>query len=263
MAIATTRPAAVAGLFYPDDPAELRQWIETALEDARTTQLPARAIVVPHAGYIYSGATAAKVYAELCNRKVSIHRVVLLGPAHRVGFQGVAIPSVDSFKTPLGEILLDRPCLTTLSNNPHVISHDLAHAHEHSLEVQLPFLQVALSNFTLVPLLIGNADVELLVSLLQTLWHDEQTLFVVSSDLSHYHSYRHAQQLDKETSAMIESCEDFALSAERACGYLPLRALLQTAKLNDLQGHTLDLCNSGDTAGSKDRVVGYGAYAFR
>lgn len=259
----TARPAAVAGMFYPQDADELRTWIVSALQQASTDKPPAKAMVVPHAGYVYSGEVAAMAYARLKNRLRPIERVVLLGPAHRVEFQGIAVPTVDFFDTPLGKVTLDTTVLRRLEQLPRVIAYDLPHAQEHSLEVQLPFLQVALNDFKLVPLLVGSVTSETVAAVLQKVWGGDETLVIVSSDLSHFHQYDTATRIDAETSSAIEAGNDNQLISETACGYLPLRGLMQVARAYGMQAHTIDLRNSGDTAGSRDRVVGYGAYVFQ
>ena len=257
-----SRPAAVAGMFYPQDANELQHWIETALLRARTEAVPAKAMVVPHAGYIYSGQVAAVIYARLKNAVEPISRVVLIGPAHRVGFNGIAIPSVTGFATPLGNVPLDSDSMQLISQLPEVHVFDSAHAQEHCLEVQLPFLQVALQDFQLLPLLVGNTSPETVSEVLELIWGDKETIILISSDLSHFHDYATASELDRRTSQLIELGEEKALSAEMACGYLPLRGLLIAAKHHRLIAKTVALQNSGDTAGSRDRVVGYGAYVF-
>ncbi len=259
-----TRPAAVAGLFYPDDPEELRQWLKSALGDSQESHASCKAMVVPHAGYIYSGGVAATAYKRLLQFSQRIQRIVLLGPAHRVGFEGIAVPTVDCFATPLGTIKLDRDAIDGLSDLPQVIFDDLPHAEEHCLEVQLPFLQALFKdNVTLVPLVVGMTTSQLLADVIQRLWGDQQTLILVSSDLSHYHDYHTARQLDAETSAAIESGQIDFLDSEHACGYLPIQGLLEITTRYGLKAKTIDLRNSGDTAGPKDRVVGYGAYVFQ
>ncbi|MCB1757570.1 MAG: AmmeMemoRadiSam system protein B [Gammaproteobacteria bacterium] len=259
----TIRPPAVAGMFYPADADELREWLTGLLESAKTDQEAVKALIVPHAGYIYSGSVAASAYARLRNLTHTIDKVVLLGPAHRVGFRGIAVPTVERFATPLGEVTLDHRRLKALTARPEVLASDLAHAEEHSLEVQLPFLQTLLGNsFELLPLLVGMTTPDVVAYVLRELWDDEKTLIVVSSDLSHYHDYKTARRLDRETSTAIEQADIDALNGDRACGYLPVSGLLQVAAEHDLHAHTIDLRNSGDTAGSRDRVVGYGAYVF-
>lgn len=258
-----SRPTAVAGAFYPEDPQQLGSWLQQLLSESATEAGSCKAIIVPHAGYIYSGSVAASAYARLLSARKQIRTVVLAGPAHRVGFHGIAVPSVDAFSTPLGKVPLDTAAIQDLLSQPGVIMMDAAHALEHSLEVQLPFLQTVLGNgFRLIPLLAGMTDPDSMASVLQYLWGDEHTLIVVSSDLSHYHDYAKARELDAATSAAIERGDLHILSGERACGYLPVSGLLKVAENHGLHAHTVDLRNSGDTAGSRDRVVGYGAYVF-
>jgi len=257
-----TRPAAVAGMFYPNDAMELQAQVLRYLNEAKTDLLPPKAMIVPHAGYIYSGPVAASAYATLLNRKQPIHRVVLIGPSHRVAFEGIAVATVNAFKTPLGRIPLMRDQLAELTNLPGVIAYDYPHSQEHCLEVQLPFLQVVLDEFELLPMVAGSASAEQVAVVIEALWDGPETLIVISSDLSHYHDYWTARMLDVATTSQIKALHGEKLRAEDACGYLPIQGLLQVAQKKQLKERTLDVRNSGDTAGSKDRVVGYGAYVF-
>jgi AmmeMemoRadiSam system protein B len=260
------RAAAVAGLFYPADPIELEALVSGLLARAETRSEPddatLKAVVVPHAGYVYSGAVAANAYARLRAARGRIRRVVLLGPSHRVALRGLAAPSAESFRTPLGLVPIDRDAITSLAGLPGVGVSDRPHAQEHSLEVQLPFLQVALDDFALVPLVVGEATDEEVQAVIERLWGGEETVFVVSSDLSHYHDYATAHRLDAQTCEAIEALAAEALDRESACGRVPLRGLLCAARGRGLAARTLDLRSSGDTAGDRDRVVGYGAWSF-
>ncbi len=221
-----------------------------------------KAIIAPHAGYIYSGPVAATAYARLQPMRGTVERVVLLGPAHRVGFRGLALPDAVCFRTPLGEVALDEEAIAVLADMPQVRVLDAAHAREHSLEVHLPFLQEVLGDFRLVPLVVGEASAEEVGEALERLWDGPQTLIVVSSDLSHYHDYDTARRLDAATSRAIEQLRYEDLNEESACGRIPVSGLLYVARRRGLRVATLDLRNSGDTAGSRDRVVGYGAYVI-
>ena len=256
------RQPAVAGLFYPDDAQTLRRMVEGFLAEAPPGGELPKAIIVPHAGYIYSGPVAASVYARLAAGRSVIKRVVLLGPSHQVPFHGLAVSHAASFRTPLGDIPLDQAAIDALTKLPQVVALEAAHAGEHSLEVQLPFLQLLLDEFTLVPLVVGDVRGEAVAEVLAQLWGGPETLIVISSDLSHYHDYQTARRLDKATSQAIVSLHPETLDYESACGRIPVAGLLLLAKRLGLQGELIDLRNSGDTAGSKDRVVGYGAYAF-
>ena len=256
------RNPAVAGLFYPDDPRELRALLTGYLAAARSAGPVPKAIIAPHAGYIYSGPIAASAYARLKPARGTITRVVLLGPAHRVGFRGLALPSADFFVTPLGRIAVDREAVAKISALPQVHVKDAAHAQEHSLEVHLPFLQEVLGDFQLVPLVVGDADTEDVGEVLDILWGGPETLIVISSDLSHYHDYRTAQRLDRATSEAIEQLRPQDIDYDSACGRNPVNGLLHVARKLGLKANTIDLRNSGDTAGAHDRVVGYGAYVF-
>ncbi|HEY5790999.1 MAG TPA: AmmeMemoRadiSam system protein B [Gammaproteobacteria bacterium] len=258
----TTREPAVAGLFYPGEPSQLQHTVADLLGARAPTLPPPKALIVPHAGYVYSGATAAAGYALLAPVRERISRVVLLGPAHRVAFRGIAMSSAADFRTPLGAVPLDTAALASLRGLPHVGWLDQAHAQEHSLEVHLPFLQLALDAFSLVPLVVGEADAPTVGAVLERLWGGDETLIVISSDLSHYHDYATAQALDAATSAAIEQLAPERIDHGGACGRYPIGGLLWVARRKGLKCTTLELCNSGDTAGTKDRVVGYGAYAF-
>lgn len=259
----TTRPAAVAGLFYPDDAEALRAEVRAALAGARPAPSAAapKMLLVPHAGYVYSGPIAASGYALLAPRAERIRRVVLLGPTHRVALRGLAAPTVDAFETPLGRVPLDRAALDTLADLPQVTRSDAPHAREHSLEVQLPFLQAVLDEFTLVPLAVGDAAPEAVAEVLERLWGGDETLIVISSDLSHYLPYDEARASDRAT---VERILAFAtdLDPYEACGAHPLAGALRAARTHGLVPRLLDLRNSGDTAGDRERVVGYAALAF-
>jgi AmmeMemoRadiSam system protein B len=259
----STRPPAVAGTFYPADAAELRRVVTGLLAEAAATGAgpPPRAIVGPHAGYVYSGAVAASAYAALASSP-AFRRVVLLGPAHRLAFEGLALPSHAAFRTPLGDVPVDATARQALADLPQVRVLDAAHAREHGLEVHLPFLQVALGPAAIVPLVVGEAGAAAVGAVIERLWDGPQTLVVVSSDLSHYHDYATACRLDAATSRAIEALRYDDLDEGSACGRAPLRGLLWVAARRGLTARTLDLRNSGDTAGPRDRVVGYGAYAF-
>lgn len=286
--MATARPPAVAGMFYPDDPQELERMVLTFLNQAKAEGPVPKAVIAPHAGYIYSGPVAASVYKLLLPARGKIERVVLIGPAHRVPFRGIATVGVDAFLTPLGAVPVDQEAISQILDLPFVQIFDEAHAPEHSLEVHLPFLQEVLgrrfrmgmsldhpqeeipldssqtfySPFKIVPLLVGEATPQEVAEVLERLWDGEKTLIVVSSDLSHYYDYETAKRLDLETTRTIEELAPERLTWESACGRLPIAGLLLVARRKGLIPKTLDLRNSGDTAGPKDQVVGYGAYAF-
>ena len=259
----TLRPVAVAGMFYPGEPRSLSAEVAGYLaagEPARPQ--PPKAIIAPHAGYLYSGPIAGSVYAQLAALRGTVERVVLAGPAHRVHVTGAAIPSVEAFDSPLGAVPLDIEALGRLRALPFVEVNDRAHAQEHCLEVHLPFLQAVLGDFRLVPIVVGDASTEESAQLFDTLWGGAETLIVVSSDLSHYLPYEAAQRRDRATAAAIVALEA-RLVPEEACGAIPINGLLRTARQRGLVPRMLDLRNSGDTAGSRDRVVGYGAFDFR
>lgn len=256
------RQPAVAGLFYPSEAGPLQQEVQQYLQQADSSGARPKALIVPHAGYVYSGPVAASAYHLLEPFAASYRRVVLLGPSHRVGFRGIAMSSASAFHTPLGDIPLDHDAMARIEDLPGVQWLDQAHAEEHSLEVHLPFLQSVLPSFQLLPLVVGDASADEVGAVLETFWDDDATLVVISSDLSHYHDYDTAQQLDRATTAAIESLQTEPLHGDQACGCRPINGLLQVARQHDLAIRTLDLRNSGDTAGSRDRVVGYGAYVI-
>jgi MEMO1 family protein len=255
------RPPAVAGMFYPDDGAVLRRDVMAMLAGCPVAGPVPKAIIAPHAGYIYSGPVAARVYARLAPLAGLVSRVVLLGPVHRVWVPGLALPGVEAFDTPLGRVFLEAESVAALAGFPQVETNAAAHAMEHSLEVQLPFLQTVLGDFKLVPLVVGGASPEAVAEVLEALWGGPETLVVVSSDLSHFLPYAEARDLDASTADAIMRL-DGHLVGERACGAHPVNGLLLAARRHGLTPHQIDLRNSGDTAGDKQRVVGYGAFAF-
>lgn len=257
----TIRPPAVAGMFYPGDPAVLARDVDAMLALARKEELRPKALIAPHAGYIYSGPVAASAYALLQPIAKEIRRVVLLGPTHRVAVRGLALPGADGFATPLGVVKLDAAAAQAIAHLPQVLVSPQAHALEHSLEVQLPFLQTVLTDFKLLPLAVGMASSEEVAQVLELLWGGPETLIVISSDLSHYLPYDTAQRLDQSTAEAILHFNS-KLSHEQACGGTPVNGLMLAAQRHHLAAHLLDLRNSGDTAGDKSRVVGYGAFAF-
>jgi AmmeMemoRadiSam system protein B len=259
------RQPAVAGAFYPGQASVLANDVRALLADANPAvgtahQMP-KALIVPHAGYIYSGSTAALAYASLAAGRQTIRRVVLLGPVHRVAVRGLALPDVDSFATPLGLIEIDQEAVAALAPLPQVVVNRAAHAPEHSLEVQLPFLQLALDEFKLVPLAVGDATPTEVAQVLSALWGGPETLIVVSSDLSHFLPYPVAVSTDQDTLQQILTLSS-TLSHHQACGSTPINGLLLAARQHGLQAHLLGACNSGDTAGDRARVVGYAALAF-
>jgi AmmeMemoRadiSam system protein B len=258
------RPAAVAGSFYPGDPSGLAAEVAAYLAQARDAAPPGRApkaIIAPHAGYIYSGPIAASIYARLAPLSSVVRRVVLAGPAHRVYVAGAAIPAAHAFASPLGTVGLDVAALDRLRELPFVEVSDRAHALEHSLEVHLPFLQSVLGSFSLVPIVVGDASPDEAAQLFEVLWGGAETLIVVSSDLSHYLTYEAARRRDRDTAQAIVGFEA-RLVGEEACGAAPINGLLRAARKHGLGAELVDLRNSGDTAGDRSRVVGYGAFAF-
>jgi AmmeMemoRadiSam system protein B len=256
------RPAAVAGSFYPLRPdrleAEIREHLAAA--DPVSLSFTLRILIVPHAGYVYSGPVAATGY-QLLAGLVNLRRIVLIGPAHYVGFAGLALPGVARLQTPLGEVAVDTAGAELLAANPLVVDAPQAHEREHSLEVQLPFLQMVCPGVRVVPLLTGQVDAAEVATAISPLL-DEDTLLLVSSDLSHYYDATTARQLDAATAAAIERRDPNALGRESACGRTGVQAALHLAQRYEYSVKTLDLRNSADTAGSPERVVGYGSFAM-
>ena len=257
----TVRPAAVAGMFYPREPSALRALLSRQLTENPAAGAVPKALVAPHAGYVYSGPVAARAYNLLAPVAERIRRVLLLGPAHRVPLRGLALPSSTAFRTPLGDVPLDVDAMEQIEGLPGVQRSDAAHAEEHSLEVHLPFLQMLLPRFALVPIVVGWSEATEVRQVLERLWGGDETLVVLSSDLSHYHPYAEARRVDEDTARRIESLAP-ALQGEQACGAYPLNGLLTSVRERDLRITRLDLRNSGDTAGGRDRVVGYGAWSI-
>jgi AmmeMemoRadiSam system protein B/AmmeMemoRadiSam system protein A len=262
--MAATRTAAVAGMFYPGDARALATELDELLGSVEQSEprldFP-KALIVPHAGYIYSGPIAARAYEELGNARGIVRRVVMLGPVHRVPVRGLAIPTDDAFATPLGSVPIDRQALDSVRDMPQIVASDLAHLQEHALEVQLPFLQRQLGEFSLAPFAVGSASVPEVAAVIERLWGGPETLIVISTDLSHYHAYAEAREIDRSTVTRIAG---FAadLDHEEACGATPLNGFLSAARKRGLGIKLLGACNSGDTAGGKGKVVGYSAFAL-
>ena len=259
------RRPAVAGTFYPADPVELRRSIRTAFAGAAPSPpdaAPPKALIVPHAGYVYSGAIAASAFARIAPSHQRIERVVLLGPSHRVPLRGMAVPSVDSFETPLGGVPIDAEMRAVVLALPAVATDDEPHRLEHSLEVELPFLQTVLDDIRLLPVSVGDATTDEVATVLDAAWAGPETLIVISTDLSHYHHYGEAIRLDARTAAAIVAADHHAIGDRDACGSRPLRGMLRAVAARKLTVEQLDLRNSGDTAGDRNRVVGYGAFAI-
>lgn len=257
------RPPAVAGMFYPGEPGALAAMVDRLLSEAPGPASAApKVLVVPHAGYLYSGSTAAVGYALLGPAAPTIRRVVLLGPTHRVAVTGLALPESEAFATPLGEVPVDTAAVAAIADLPQVVFSDRAHAAEHSLEVHLPFLQRTLTNFMLVPLAVGHATPQAVAEVIDRLWGGPETLIVISTDLSHFLPYGAARQVDADTCRHILA-SDPSLRLEQACGAYPMNGLLLAARQRGLVPELLAACNSGDTAGDKQRVVGYAAFCLR
>ena len=256
------RPPAVAGMFYPASAQLLARTLARLLGEVPPSRQPRpKAIVAPHAGYVYSGPIAASVYAPLAAWRGSIRRVLLLGPTHRVAVDGLALPGCRAFATPLGEVPVDAQAVAVVGDLPQLCVSAAVHADEHALEVQLPFLQTVLGDFSLLPLAVGDASPQEVAQVIERLWGGDETLIVVSSDLSHYLPYDAARRIDAQTAQRIGAL-DATIDHQQACGATPLNGLLLAARAHGLDVRLLDLRNSGDTAGDRSRVVGYGAFAF-
>ena len=256
------REAAVAGQFYPGNANELGAEIRVFFEAVQAAEGPApKALIVPHAGYVYSGPVAATAYARLRPYRDLYTRVILLGPCHRVAVSGLALSGADVFRTPLGDVPLDQDAIAALTM-PEITVVATAHEFEHSLEVHLPFLQTVIESFSLVPLVVGDATPEIVAEVIDALWGGPETLIVISSDLSHYLSYDDARLSDMNTCEAIENLEAHRIDHDHACGATPIGGLLISAKRRGMQVTTLDLRNSGDTAGGRNQVVGYGSWLF-
>jgi AmmeMemoRadiSam system protein B len=264
MPTAQTRPAAVAGLFYPAAPQDLDAAVTALLAQAGkgAQQSRPKAIIVPHAGYIYSGEIAARGYALLRGGATSIRRIVLLGPTHRKYIRGLAAPNAARFDTPLGPVTVDQDAIRGLHDLPQVILDDEAHAQEHSLEVQLPFLRRIAPRAAVVPLAVGDVTPRDVAAVIARLWGGDETLFVISSDLSHFLPYADARATDEATARLIETFAGAEIGPAQACGCFAIAGMLEAAKAHGLSVRRLDLRNSGDTAGPRDQVVGYGAWAL-
>ncbi len=261
------RPPAVAGQFYPADPERLEAQVERYLtaanapEDCLDPPL-VKAIIAPHAGYVYSGPIAASAYVHLACSDVPIRRFILIGPAHFAPVRGLATSSAAAFDTPLGRVPVDEAARELILSLPQVSVSDSAHAPEHCLEVQLPFLQALFPDFTFVPLLVGDIAPDKVAEVLERLWGGPETRIVVSSDLSHYYANETARLLDRETAAAIVALEPDALREDAACGREAIAGLLRVARAHGMAAAAVDLRHSGDTGGPPDRVVGYGAFTF-
>ncbi|MGB3051290.1 MAG: AmmeMemoRadiSam system protein B [Polyangiales bacterium] len=264
--MATVRPAAVAGSFYPAIPRALRAVIREYLDAARETSAGRdpwpKALIVPHAGYMYSGPVAARAFVQVEASRELVSRVVLIGPSHHIPFTGLAVPSSTAFETPLGAVAIDETSRRQILRFSFVDVLDDAHHWEHSLEVQLPFLQEVLGAFAVLPIAVGRASPAQVAEVLEDVWGGDETLIVVSSDLSHYFDYDTAKRMDTATASAIESLEPERIASDDACGRIGMQGLLKAARRHGLVARTLDLRSSGDTAGGRDEVVGYGAWEF-
>ncbi len=261
---ANIRPPAVAGMFYPADPQDLRRFVRASLRQAAEDVPPVgevKAIVAPHAGYVYSGTVAAHAFAAAAGAAPRVRRIVLMGPAHTVAFSGIAAPAWDGFATPLGVVPVDDEARRAIATLPQVIISNAPHAREHSLEVELPFIQELFPGVPVLPLVVGEATAEDVAEVIEAL-DDGHTLFVVSSDLSHYEPYAQARRHDEATARRVQALDHAHISPQDACGARPLSGLLLEARRHGWRPVLLDMRNSGDTSGDTSRVVGYGAWAL-
>ncbi len=256
------RRPAVAGRFYPGDAGTLARQVASLLGAVPETTGPPKALIVPHAGYVYSGPVAASGYALLGGSRGAFERVLLLGPSHHVPLRCMAVPSVDAFETPLGRVPLDRELIARLAAMEHVREWDAPHDMDHALEVQLPFLQAQLGAFSLVPVAVGPCAAGRVADVIEAAWGGPETLVVVSTDMSHFHGYADAQAIDRGTTEAILR-RDTAITGDQACGCHAVNGLMETARRRGLEVELLDLRNSGDTAGDRSRVVGYASFAVR
>lgn len=256
------RRPAVANMFYPGDPVQLARMVDMFLSEAEPTKERPVAIISPHAGYIYSGAIAASAYSPFVGNKTPIKSVILVGPSHRVAFEGMALPEYESFNTPLGRMNLDMDLADHIADMTGVVQMSEPHLMEHSLEVQLPFLQRINPDLKIVPILIGRVSPELIADVMEPYIGRDDVLIVASSDLSHYHDYETARKMDRETAKAICELRTDRVKHDHACGWVAIRGLIDLARRKSLRAETIDLRSSGDTAGSRDQVVGYGAFHF-
>lgn len=256
------RQPAVAGMFYPADPAELRAMVDRFLQNGHGTSPAPKILIAPHAGYVFSGPIAGSAFRVLEPLRATVRRVVLAGPTHRIPFRGIALSSARTFATPLGEVPVDEAAVGRISVLPEVVPFDLAHAEEHSLETHLPFLQRSLDRFSVVPLVTGDVAPASLVAVFDALWGGDETLFCISTDLSHYLPCERAREVDRRTAEAIEALAPERLDRDQACGGVALAAALLSARKRSLNVVRLDLRNSGETAGTREEVVGYGAWSI-
>ena len=256
------RPPAMAGRFYPASRDELAATVDALLRAAEPYPLQAKAIIAPHAGYMYSGSTAAEAFAGLQARCDEISRVVVLGPSHFFPLRNVALSRAKGFRTPLGIVPVDTATVAMLATMPICEWSDVAHEPEHALEVMLPFLQRVLGDFRIVPLVVGQVSATEVDQVLRRVWGGPETLILLSTDLSHFLNYDRARESDGACAAALEQLCPEDIATDQACGRYPLRGLLNRARDLDLRPTRLGLRNSGDTAGDRARVVGYGAWGL-
>ncbi|MEY3220641.1 MAG: hypothetical protein RIT27_1998 [Pseudomonadota bacterium] len=256
------RKPILAGFFYPDEPLFLIHTIEELLKEIPPTDISPKALIVPHASYEYAGKIMATAYASLLKKHFQIKNVVLLGISHHTSFRGIAVTSKTAYLTPLGQIPVEESTVMKLLQYPQIIMFDEAHIKEHCLELQLPFLQVILQSFSLIPLVVGDISSNNISEVLKILWGNQETLVIVTSNLSYYHHYNTAQQLDQMNATLIETLRWQDLKHDQTCSSPLMGGLLQVAQQKALTAKTFAICNSGDTIGTKDRVVGYGAFGF-
>ena len=257
------RPAAVAGLFYPGSAGELEPMVQRFLHDAVVSDPgnSPKAVIAPHAGFVYSGPIAGSAFRCFAEDSDVVRRIVLLGPAHRLPVRGLALPGQAAFETPLGTVPVDQELVERIAEMPQVSTNTAAHAPEHSLEVELPFLQTVLDSFSVLPLLVSQISAEDVAEVLDRVWGGPETRIVISSDLSHYLGYEAARETDRDTARQVIDLHQ-PIDEYRACGAVAINGFLIVARERGLAPRLLDLRNSGDTAGDRLRVVGYGSFAF-
>ncbi len=250
----------VAGQFYPKERAQLIEMIENFSSSEREIIYKPKAIIVPHAGFIYSGDIAAKAYKALIPLVDNYKKIILLSPAHRKSVTGVAYHNARKFACPIGDIPVNAELLSILKTNDSVYNDDEAFNFEHGLETHFPFISYIFRDISFLPLIVGNIDTQKLSDIFNLFWQADDILFIISSDLSHFHNYEICKTLDHETTQHIINLNYEKINHDAACGYYPLCGALKLAKDNNQKCYLLSLKNSGDSIGDKDSVVGYGSF---
>ena len=256
------KQADVAGMFYPGEEASLRQMVDGFIQKALSFDLRPRAIIAPHAGYIYSGSIAGTAYKTIAAVRDQIENVIIMSPAHRFYLRGIALHMADAFATPLGNIPVNIGIVKKIKQFSSVQWEERSFIQEHGLETHLPFIQRAFKpGIKIVPMIVGECQESEVAEILESVWEDPRNFVIISSDLSHFHSYADAKKLDRNTVDLIQNLDSQSLDTEFACGHYPICGLLNLARNRKLKIKALDIRSSGDTAGSKESVVGYGSFA--